>query len=107
MWDCGHCGCRSIAPGVPFCPQCFKPKEESVPKVTSGGASNAKAVPGEPGYIAPAAEVPEVPEVPAAGSEIPEAPAEAPPEVPAPVPAAAPKRVKDPAPPAYGPPETA
>jgi len=103
MWDCGLCGCRCIAPGVPFCPQCFKPKEETVPKVTSGGASNAKAGPGEPGYIDPAAEAPEVP---AAGTEITEVPAEVPPEAPpAAVPAAAPKRVKDTAATAYGPPE--
>lgn len=53
MWDCLHCLCQRIAAGVLFCPHCFKPREEDVPKVTSGGPSNAAAAPGEPGYISP------------------------------------------------------
>lgn len=53
MWDCVKCGAMAIAGSLGFCPQCFKPKEDDVPKATSGGASNAKAAPGEAGYIAP------------------------------------------------------
>jgi len=53
MWDCLLCGCKAIVRDLGFCPHCFKPKEASMPKATTGGASNAKAEPGEPGYIAP------------------------------------------------------
>lgn len=55
MWDCIKCGVKAIAGTLGFCPGCFKPKEDEVPKATSGGASNAAAEPGEPGYIDPAA----------------------------------------------------
>ena len=75
-----------------------------MPKVTAaGGPSNAKAEPGEPGYIAPAAEAPEVSAAEPEDTAVPEKAPEAPPAAPP----AAPKRAKDPAPPAYGPPETA
>lgn len=53
MWDCLKCGCLAIARDLGFCPQCFEPKEDDVPKATSAGASNAAALPGEPGYIEP------------------------------------------------------
>jgi outer membrane biosynthesis protein TonB len=50
MWDCLKCGCRAII--VRLCPQCFEPKEDDMPKATvEGGASNASAEPGDPGYI--------------------------------------------------------
>lgn len=55
MWDCIKCGCLAIAQDLGFCPQCFKPKEGDMPKGTTGGASNADAEPGEPGYIDPEA----------------------------------------------------
>lgn len=41
MWDCEHCGCKSIAGTVTVCPQCRAPREGDMAKVTSGGASNA------------------------------------------------------------------
>ena len=41
LWDCAECGCRAIAPDLGFCPQCHQPKGEDMPKITSGGASNA------------------------------------------------------------------
>ena len=66
MWACGHCGCKAIAADLASCPQCFKPKEEDMPKITSGGATNAW----EPQ---------------------PDVPAEVPAEVPAPPPVSAPK----------------
>lgn len=56
MWDCIKCGVRAIAGTLGFCPGCFEPKEDDVPKATSAGASNASAEPGEPGYIDPAAD---------------------------------------------------
>lgn len=56
MWDCLTCGVKAIAGTLRICPGCFKPKEDKVPKATSGGASNAAAEPGEPGYIDPAAD---------------------------------------------------
>jgi hypothetical protein len=109
MWECIKCRCKAIAADLGFCPQCFKPKEDDVPKATTGGASNANAEPGEPGYIepekvheawtAPAEELdpgePEKPAVPAApakpsapaaaakAAEPPPAPAAKPAEVPA------------------------
>lgn len=55
MWDCIKCGCLAIAGVLGFCPQCFTPKEDNVPKATSGGGSNASAEPGESGYIDPEA----------------------------------------------------
>lgn len=27
LWDCEHCGTKNIAPSVPFCPNCFVPRE--------------------------------------------------------------------------------
>jgi hypothetical protein len=56
MWDCIKCGVKAIAGDLGFCPGCFKPKENNVPRGTTGGASNEKAEPGEPGYIDPGAE---------------------------------------------------
>jgi hypothetical protein len=55
MWECIKCGCKAIAADLGFCPGCFKPKEDDMPKATTGGASNANAEPGEPGYIDPEA----------------------------------------------------
>ena len=58
MWACGQCGCRAIAADLGACPQCFKPKEEDMPKITSGGATNAwepqPDVPAEPPAPPPA-----------------------------------------------------
>jgi len=56
MWDCIKCGVKKIAGTIGFCPGCFEPKEDDVPKATSGGASNASAESGEPGYIDPGAD---------------------------------------------------
>jgi hypothetical protein len=53
MWECIKCGCKAIAGALGFCPQCFKSREDDVPKATTGGPSNAKAEPGEAGYIEP------------------------------------------------------
>lgn len=41
MWDCPACGCQAIAPDLAFCPQCFKPKGEDVPKTNTAGSTNA------------------------------------------------------------------
>ena len=78
MWDCGNCGCRSITPGVPFCPQCFKERE--MPSNPVGAApSNARAVEGESGYIAPEADasVTDAENVTVKDTDTPPAPAEA------------------------------
>lgn len=53
MWNCPACGCQAIAPGLTFCPMCFAPREDDMPKATSGGPSNAwdpaDSAPGQPG----------------------------------------------------------
>lgn len=41
MWDCPACGCQAIAPDLAFCPQCFEPKGEDVPKTNTAGSTNA------------------------------------------------------------------
>lgn len=41
MWDCTGCGCQAIARDLGFCPACFKPKDEEMPRITNGGATNA------------------------------------------------------------------
>jgi hypothetical protein len=70
MWDCAGCGTRRIAASIISCPKCRK--ERDMARATTGGASNANAMPGETGYIEP--------------EDGPQAPSEAP----APVPAAGP-----------------
>lgn len=70
MWDCPKCGCRCIAAPLTTCPMCFEERDD-VATCTTGGASNANALPGETGYVPP--EVPEVPEVAAVAGEAPEA----------------------------------
>jgi len=74
MWNCGNCGCRAIAPGVPFCPQCYTTKEDCMARITvGGGASNERdealrdpdPLPEAPGESAVADEAPqEAPEAP-------------------------------------------
>lgn len=59
MWTC-ECGCQAIAGTITNCPMCRRERE--MPKATTGGASNARALPGEPGYIAPETEQELVPE---------------------------------------------
>ena len=54
MWDCGQCGCQAIAPGLPFCPQCFR--ERDMPKTTAAGGSNAWDEPATADADVPAAE---------------------------------------------------
>jgi hypothetical protein len=112
VWDCIKCGCLKIAHSLGICPKCFKPKEDDVPKATTGGGSNAAALPGETGYVepetvapAPAADVaPAEPEPPAAEPvKAPESEPAAPDVPPAPSPAgkrgqaAAPAVTPDPA----------
>lgn len=41
MWDCGHCGCKSVAADVESCPACFKERE--MPKATVGGGASIGA----------------------------------------------------------------
>lgn len=41
MWDCPACGCRAIAASLTRCPVVECGKERDMPKVTSGGPSNA------------------------------------------------------------------
>lgn len=67
MWECLKCGCKAIARDLGFCPHCLLPREDGeMPKATTGGPSNAKAEPGEPGYIAPDAEETAVADAPPA-----------------------------------------
>jgi hypothetical protein len=73
MWDCILCGCRRIAASLRDCPKCRKGRD--VATATTGGASNAKALPGETGYVPP--EEPAVPG-PAAAAEAPAVPDAAP-----------------------------
>lgn len=41
LWNCIECGCQAIARDLGFCPACFKPKDEEMPKTTvTGGPSN-------------------------------------------------------------------
>lgn len=47
MWNCAACGCQAIAPGVPFCPQCFTTKEDSMPKITVEGGASSRYEPGD------------------------------------------------------------
>ena len=51
MWDCLECLCRAIAASLTRCPVCRK--ERDMATATTGGASNARALPGETGYVAP------------------------------------------------------
>lgn len=41
MWDCPACGCQAIAPDLAFCPQCFEPKGDDMPKTNTAGSTNA------------------------------------------------------------------
>jgi translation initiation factor IF-2 len=77
MWDCPECGTLRIAASLTACPVCRK--ERDMAKATTGGASNARALPGETGYVEREQAEPAVPAADAAQ----DAPAEAAPDVPA------------------------
>ena len=103
MWDCLKCGVQRIAASILRCPTCREERND-MPKSTTGGASNAKALPGETGYVEPdvAEAAPVKPAVD--GTKAPE-PAKPAPAVTAPQPAAvkpaapaAPAAAVDPAP---------
>jgi len=51
MWDCTRCGTGRIAASLTSCPVCRK--ERDMPRTTSAGTTNASALPGETGYVAP------------------------------------------------------
>ena len=102
MWDCIECGVRRIAASILRCPVCRK--ERDMATATTGGASNARAVLHETGYVPPEepaapepVEAVETPAEPAVAAEAPEAPvaaetvSEPEPEVPKPGPRSAPK----------------
>jgi hypothetical protein len=78
MWDCISCGCKRIAASLPGCPKCRK--ERDMATATTGGASNARALPGETGYVPPEEEAADAPveaaETPAEPEPEPEAAAE-------------------------------
>ena len=88
MWECLLCGCQAIAGSLLRCPQCHK--EPEMPKATTGGASNANALPGETGYTEPGVpisvtvEVVEPPEPAPLPEPVPAPPAPAPEPVPEP-----------------------
>ena len=79
MWDCIECGVRRIAASILRCPVCRK--ERDMATATTGGASNARAVLHETGYVPPEepaapepVEAVETPAEPAVAEEAPEAP---------------------------------
>lgn len=81
LWECEHCGSKGIAASLEYCPVCRK--EKDLPKVTSGGASNAWEPRPEPTDEAPeapesdsgdASAVPDPDPVGPEGSEAPEEP---------------------------------
>lgn len=53
MWDCPACGCKCIAASLAVCPRTRCGRERPMPTATTGGSSNARALPGETGYVAP------------------------------------------------------
>lgn len=67
MWTCVHCGCQAIAGSLTACPQCHTSREDGMPKITSGGATNAaEGLPSEPGAQPAPAATPAPATVPAA-----------------------------------------
>jgi len=96
MWDCLACGVKRIAASILRCPTCREERSD-MPKSTTGGASNAKALPGETGYVKPdMAEA--APAEPAVDAETP-VPAKPAPAVTAPQPAVAKPAAATPEPP--------
>jgi hypothetical protein len=105
LWDCSECGCRSIAAPLTTCPMSFK--ERDMATTTTGGASNANALPGETGYVPPDETAPDEAVAGTAAAAAPPAadpapapakPAEAVSEPPKDEPKAAPKAEPKPAP---------
>jgi hypothetical protein len=90
MWNCA-CGCKAIAASLGSCPVCKE--ERAMPNTTMAGTTNAKALPGEPGYVPPEvlerlAQSPEDADAPDVAAEVVSAPAvPTPAPIPIPLPA--------------------